>query len=119
MSAASRLRRPWSSDARDAVGRICVAVLDAYADLHRQGVFHGDVHPRNLLFDDTAGQRARPVDFGLAVLASDAGRAGDERRDPRLPTAGVRGSDATTTARRRPSAPRASSTRSRRFSSSC
>lgn len=71
MSVASRLRRPWSIEARRDVAEICVAVLDAYVDLHRQGVIHGDVHPRNLLF---AGEekRVHVVDFGLGQITPEA-----------------------------------------------
>jgi hypothetical protein len=70
-SVASRLRRPWSTEARRAVAEICVAVLDAYVDLHRQGVVHGDVHPRNLLF--AAGvRRVHVVDFGLGQIPSES-----------------------------------------------
>jgi serine/threonine-protein kinase len=70
MSAASRIRRPWSTVSRQEVAEICVAVLDAYVDLHSQGVIHGDVHARNLLFDRNE-KRVRLVDFGLAALVSE------------------------------------------------
>lgn len=50
------------------------AVAQAYADLHEQGVVHGDVHRRNIL----AGAGVTLLDFGLA-------RSGDE--EP--PRAGV------------------------------
>ena len=70
-SVASRLRRPWSLEARREVAEICVAVLGAYVDLHRQGVVHGDVHPRNLLH--AADQnRVHVVDFGLGQVLSES-----------------------------------------------
>ena len=71
MSAAAHLRRPWSLRARRELGGLCVAVLDAYADLHAQGVIHGDVHPRNLLFAADA-RRVHAVDFGLGVVVAEA-----------------------------------------------
>ncbi len=69
-SVASRLRRPWSVEARREVAEICVAVLDAYVDLHRQGVLHGDVHPRNLLYA-AEERRVHVVDFGLGQIPSE------------------------------------------------
>ena len=49
--------------------KICLAVADAYAALHRQGVLHGDVHPGNVLVDD-AGQVCL-LDFALARIPGD------------------------------------------------
>jgi eukaryotic-like serine/threonine-protein kinase len=72
-SVASRLRRPWSVEARREVAEICVAVLDAYVDLHGQGVIHGDVHPRNLLFAGDSN-RVHVIDFGLGQIEDDDGR---------------------------------------------
>lgn len=43
---------------------LCAAIVEAYAELHAQGVIHGDVHPRNLIVD--AANRVRIVDLGLA-----------------------------------------------------
>jgi eukaryotic-like serine/threonine-protein kinase len=71
LSVASRLRRPWSVDARREVAEICVAVLEAYVDLHGQGVVHGDVHPRNLLFSGEE-KRVHVVDFGLGQIPAEA-----------------------------------------------
>ena len=70
-SVASRLRRPWSIEARREVAQICVAVIDAYVELHRQGVVHGDVHPRNLLYA-AEEERVRVVDFGLGQIPSES-----------------------------------------------
>jgi len=70
MSVASRLRRPWSAEARRKLAEGCVAVLDAYAELHAQGVIHGDVHPRNLLFEDEPG-KVHMIDFGLGRIVSE------------------------------------------------
>ena len=40
-------------------------MLAAYARLHAHGLFHGDIHPRNMLVDATG--RVDLLDFGLAV----------------------------------------------------
>jgi eukaryotic-like serine/threonine-protein kinase len=53
-------------DGRSGTLRVLTAIADAYAELHRRGVLHGDVHPRNVLVDH-AGV-ARLIDFGFAEL---------------------------------------------------
>ena len=45
---------------------MCPAILQAYAQLHAQGVVHGDIHPNNILID-AAGQVCI-IDFGLAKV---------------------------------------------------
>ena len=42
------------------------AVLNAYVHLHRQGVLHGDIHPRNILVDET--RAIKIIDFGVARM---------------------------------------------------
>lgn len=54
------------------LARIARGVVEAYAGLHRRGVLHGDVHPRNVIVD--ADGRARLIDFGHARCL-DAGPA--------------------------------------------
>ena len=49
-------------------------VAHAYASLHARGVVHGDVHPRNVLVDRSGA--ATIIDFGLAIVRSDPGSAG-------------------------------------------
>jgi serine/threonine-protein kinase len=44
---------------------LCLKVLDAYVQLHEQGVLHGDVHAGNILLNDT--HQVRVIDFGLAT----------------------------------------------------
>lgn len=61
---AEELRR---AGATAGVHALCVAIVEAYDELHRRGVVHGDVHPGNLLVDDAGSIRI--VDFGLAVVA--------------------------------------------------
>ncbi len=67
--AAAALRQPWGegvTERRCRLLRLCCAILDAYSGLHRRGVVHGDVHPRNLLIGDDG--TVRVIDFGLARL---------------------------------------------------
>ena len=72
-SAAAEARRRGGSNGRGDLARIAHGVAEAYAGLHRQGVLHGDVHPRNVIID--ADGRATLIDFGHARRL-DAGRAG-------------------------------------------
>ena len=73
-SAAAELRRQPPADGREQLLALGDRILAAYADIHRQGVLHGDVHPSNVL---VAGDGSVTViDFGLATL-------GDERGVPR------------------------------------
>ncbi|WP_374772090.1 protein kinase [Streptomyces sp. NBC_01310] len=64
--AARELRRD-SPEMRSQLLRLCGAIAQAYAHVHRQGVVHGDVHPTNVLVDRRG--RVRIVDFGLARTA--------------------------------------------------
>ena len=58
----------------------CCRILQTYSDLHRRGVIHGDVHPRNILID-RQGQITL-LDFEDAVLS-------EPRIDPPRERAGV------------------------------
>jgi len=77
--------REW----RERAGRrqllaLATAIAGAYAELHRRGVLHGDVHPRNVLVDAAGG--ARLIDFGLARrVVSDPGATGSEPGSGRRP----------------------------------
>ena len=64
LTAAAEARERGGEKSRAAVVALCGAVAGAYARLHRQGVLHCDVHPRNLLVSAEGGVRL--VDFGLA-----------------------------------------------------
>ncbi len=50
----------------EALLRMAEQILRSYAHLHSQGVLHGDVHPRNLLIDES--DKVTVLDFGLAVM---------------------------------------------------
>jgi serine/threonine protein kinase len=50
----------------DALLKIAEQLLRSYVHLHSQGALHGDVHPRNMLVDES--DRIIVIDFGLAVL---------------------------------------------------
>jgi serine/threonine-protein kinase len=64
----------------DAGGRLALAdaVLAAYSTVHRRGVLHGDVHPRNVLVD--GDRRATLIDFGIARGLLPIAGAGDPPR---------------------------------------
>jgi eukaryotic-like serine/threonine-protein kinase len=69
-------------------------VADAFADLHRAGVLHGDIHPGNVLLEKAG--RARVIDLGLAV-ETDSGPPSASRggvafyMEPELASARLRG----------------------------
>lgn len=63
-TAAAALRR--SAGATHQLLDLCCLVADAYAQLHKRGVVHGDVHPGNVIVSPEGAVRV--VDFGLARL---------------------------------------------------
>jgi serine/threonine-protein kinase len=63
-TAAAEARERGGEGGRAAILALCGAVAGAFATLHRQGVLHGDVHPRNVLVP--AGGGVRLIDLGLA-----------------------------------------------------
>jgi eukaryotic-like serine/threonine-protein kinase len=64
LTAAAEARERGGQESRVAVLALCRAVAGAYASLHRLGVLHCDVHPRNVLVP--AGGGVRLIDFGFA-----------------------------------------------------
>lgn len=60
---ADAIRRD-NGDHRLVLLSLCIAMLDAFAHLHAQGVIHGDVHPLNVLADDDG--HITVLDYGLA-----------------------------------------------------
>ncbi len=73
-SAAAELRRLPPADGRERLLMLGDRIVSAYADIHRRGVLHGDVHPSNVLVASDGSVTV--IDFGLATL-------GDERGVPR------------------------------------
>ncbi len=57
----------------DTLLKLAEQVLRSYAHLHSQGALHGDVHPRNIIVDDS--DKITVLDFGLAVMPT-AGAVG-------------------------------------------
>jgi hypothetical protein len=62
--AAGEARECGGEAGRAGLLTLCRAIAVAYARLHRQGVLHCDVHPRNVLV--AAGGGVRLIDFGFA-----------------------------------------------------
>jgi serine/threonine-protein kinase len=67
-TAAAELRRA-GDEGRSGLLEMGTAIIAAYADLHRQGVVHGDVHPSNVIV--AADGRVTLIDFGLAARDGD------------------------------------------------
>lgn len=44
--------------------QLCIGILEAYAQLHENGVMHGDIHPGNILVDNC--EVITLIDFGMA-----------------------------------------------------
>jgi hypothetical protein len=51
---------------------LCAQVAAAFADVHESGLLHGDVHPRNVLVEESG--RVRLIDFGMASETEAADR---------------------------------------------
>lgn len=62
--AAARLRAIHGHAGAERLLDLCVAVADAYAELHARGVIHGDVHPGNILVAEN--NSVSLIDFGVA-----------------------------------------------------
>jgi serine/threonine-protein kinase len=77
-SAAADAWSDTSPEGREFLVGLCLGVAGAYARLHRRGVFHGDVHPRNVLVDPKGGVRL--IDFGLARIEGASDPAGGAAR---------------------------------------
>jgi serine/threonine-protein kinase len=77
--AAARLRSIPGREGRRNILDFCIAIAEAYAELHRQSVVHGDVHPGNLIIGDEG--TVRIIDFGLGrLITSNDKRASRARR---------------------------------------
>jgi hypothetical protein len=67
---ADRLREDQSHESSRRLLALCLAILDAYSDLHRRGVIHTDVHPNNVLAGGEKTITIRILDFGLSRVPS-------------------------------------------------
>lgn len=64
--AAENFRKLPRADGRKRLLDLCCAILNAYAQLHRQNVIHSDVHPRNILVMEDGSVKI--IDYGLARI---------------------------------------------------
>ena len=46
----------------------CISILQAYNHLHKQGVFHGDIHPKNILISGEG--IVKIIDYGISATKS-------------------------------------------------
>lgn len=67
--AAEQLRYANAGDTRAALLELVTNIVAAYAQLHQQGVLHGDVHPNNVQVSSDG--TVRIIDFGLARRIDD------------------------------------------------
>jgi len=70
---AAELRERQDATADRALLALAVAIGDAYVALHQAGVMHADIHPRNVLVDDTGAVSL--LDFGLSRFTDGSDRA--------------------------------------------
>jgi len=61
---AQRIRNAGGLSMRQGLLDLSIAVSDAVADLHSQGILHGDLHPGNIIAEKS--RRIRFIDFGLS-----------------------------------------------------
>jgi eukaryotic-like serine/threonine-protein kinase len=61
---ARRLREPWNDESGKQLVNLAIVILEAFSDLHKKGIVHGDIHPKNILVTDDG--RVRIIDFGQA-----------------------------------------------------
>jgi eukaryotic-like serine/threonine-protein kinase len=46
---------------------LCIAIVKAYYHLHKQGVFHSDIYPKNILVSEYGD--CKIIDFGISITA--------------------------------------------------
>jgi len=90
-------------EARTEAGLLALScdVVDAMVEIHRAGLLHGDIHPRNVLIEK--GGRARIIDLGLSVHAREGASPGARGgvafyMEPELAVATLRGQSVPSTA---------------------
>ncbi len=70
---AAHLRSQVGMASRRRLLALCSSILEAYVRLHQKNVIHSDIHPRNVLIDDSGGPnhpgQARIIDFGFARIS--------------------------------------------------
>jgi eukaryotic-like serine/threonine-protein kinase len=50
--------------------RVCERIADALMHMHKQGIFHADLKPNNLIYD--RGTRVKVIDYGLSWVKGEA-----------------------------------------------
>ena len=70
--ATTQLLLRTDDDARWRLRDMCIAITDAYSQVHARGVVHSDVHPGNVLVD--ADDVVKIIDFGLARVRTSRGK---------------------------------------------
>jgi len=70
---AALLRSQVGMASRRRLLALCSSILEAYVRLHQKNVIHSDIHPRNVLIDDSIDPNhpgpARIIDFGFARIS--------------------------------------------------
>ena len=59
---AGKLRLSWTKKSAKQIINLSISVLESFSKLHKKGIVHGDIHPRNILV--TNDGLVRIVDFG-------------------------------------------------------
>jgi eukaryotic-like serine/threonine-protein kinase len=44
---------------------LCIAIVNAYDHLHKQGIFHSDIYPKNILVSEYG--QCKIIDFGISI----------------------------------------------------
>ena len=77
---ASELRRFAAAAAERELLHLCLEILTTYARLHAAGVVHGDIHPHNILADDSGAIAL--IDFAVARALPEMSSAGSGGTPP-------------------------------------
>jgi predicted Ser/Thr protein kinase len=63
---------------REKLFTVCGAIIEAYVNLHSQGILHSDVHPRNILVSSDG--TVKILDYGLSRLEGSSAVSSDPER---------------------------------------